>query len=730
MKYYDKEIWCTVGPATLNDYTFTRLTDLGVSLLRINLSHTKLKDVANVIQYIQARTSIPICLDTEGAQIRTSDLDNSKIFLRENTIVYAHRQIISCDAGNISFYPREIIGLIEVGDFISIDFNSVLAQVIDKNNDKLALRILIGGSVEGNKAVTVLNRDIEMSVLTEKDREALVIGADLNIRHAALSFANRGTDVDKLRGLCAKGTFVISKIESIEGVYNIEEIANKSDVLLLDRGDLSRQVNIEQVPALQKEIISCAKRLNKKIYVATNLLESMVISPTPTRAEVNDIFNTLADGADGLVLAAETAIGSFPVHCVMMISKIIQQFSSFSDGIFFKNLRQKDYLLLIKPHGGILVDRIKNPIEINIEEIKEHKILIVDQTVLMNAEQIAVGAFSPLEGFMNREEVNSVLSQYRLPNGIIWPLPIVLQVKKEVISRIKVGETVSLILEGTSDIYALLYVEDIYTYGLDRMCMETFGTNDQGHPGVALLKKNDNYFLGGKIELIKRLSSEYKHYELTPIEVRTIFENKGWSKVVGFHSRNVIHRVHEHIQLAALEQFHCDGLFVHPVIGLKKRGDYSAAVIIKAYELMLKRYYPKGKVVLSAFQNYSRYSGPREAVFTALCRKNFGCSHFIVGRDHTGVGNYYAPDDAKKLFYDLEDIGIVPLFFGELHYCEKCNSYVEHCEHGNQYKLKISGSEGRKMFEAQSSPPDWFMRKDITDCILQEIKDGGEIFVK
>jgi ATP sulfurylase len=253
----------------------------------------------------------------------------------------------------------------------------------------------------------------------------------------------------------------------------------------------------------------------------------------------------------------------------------------------------------------------------------------------MDVEQIALGAFSPLEGFMSQAELNSVLLDYRLPSGVVWPLPILFQVTREEAQRFKEGQTIGLTMRNTNnDIYGTLKIEEIYTSDLDVLAKKIFGTNDPGHPGVQLFKQRGRFFLSGPVELLKRLPNPSKKYELTPLQTRAIFESKGWSKVVGFHTRNVIHQAHEVIQMTALKDYNCDGLFVHPIIGLKKEGDYAENIIIKSYELMIDRYYPKGKVVLGAFSTYSRYAGPREAVFTALCRKNFGCSHFIVDRNN------------------------------------------------------------------------------------------------
>ncbi|MFC1643986.1 sulfate adenylyltransferase [Candidatus Omnitrophota bacterium] len=726
-KKIKKEIICTLGPASMKERVIVRLEGLGVSLFRINLSHTRLKDVTDIIRYVQGKTSVPLCLDTEGAQIRTGYLHDNEVLLPENSVVRVPFRGVAGDQNSFNLYPADIVKELKVGDFISIDFNSVLAQVIEKKPSYTVMRILAGGVMGQNKAVSV-ERDIAMPPLTEKDRKALAIGAGMGIRHVALSFASRATDIDEIRAVSGKNVFVISKIESLKGVANFEEIASKSDALLLDRGDLSRQVPIERIPGMQKDIIVRARRSGRKIYVATNLLESMVTALTPTRAEVNDVFNTLSDGADGLVLAAETAIGAHPVNCATMISRIIRQYVDFAGGCTIEDMHKKDHFLLAEPHGGTLVNRVID--DPDMEDISGYRSLEVDETVLMDAEQIALGAFSPLEGFMDRRELKSVLDNCRLPGGVVWPLPIVLQVKKEEAAGLKAGDSVALVLEGTKDVYAILRLEDVYTYDLDKISADVFGTDDDAHPGVRSLKKRGNCFLGGKIELIKRLPSKYKYFEITPKEARIIFEKKGWSRVVGFHTRNVIHRAHEHIQLRALEKYHCDGLLVHPVIGPKKKGDYNSDIILKSYELMRDRFYPEGKVVLGAFQSYSRYSGPREAVFTALCRKNFGCSHFVVGRDHAGVGKYYRSYDAHRMFDSLGDIGIAPVFFDEVHYCSCCCAYVDRCKHGDGNILKISGSEGRSMLQSEKRPPDWFMRDDISDLVINEIREGKEVFVR
>jgi len=720
------ELLCTLGPSSLNQRTISRLDALGADIFRINLSHTNINDLNDTILKIKQYTDKPICLDTEGAQVRTGHVNEGEILLHDNDIIKITGKEIVGDSEQISLTPDFVVDYISCGDLISIDFDSALLQVVDKAKGTLIAKVVSGGKIGSNKAVTI-DSAINLPVITAKDQKAIAMGRAQGIKHFALSFANGKKSIRRIRELIGEDSFLISKVESKEAIQNIDEILKGSNAILIDRGDLSREEPIDKIPFIQKLIIKKANTNKVPVYVATNLLESMVKSKKPTRAEVNDVINTLLDGANGLVLAAETAIGAFPLNCALMITKLISNFQNHSHDQSLDELQEKESFLLIEPHGSTLINRVNpNP---NMEIIKQYQRLEVDYTDLLNVEQVAIGTFSPLEGFMTKEELTSVLANYRLPNGVIWPLPIVLQTSKNTADQFREGDKLALVLKGSNEIYALLDIKEIFTYDLKKMAIETYGTADESHPGVHMLKTQGSWFLGGKIELIKRLPSKYKSYELTPRQSRTIFETKGWSRVVGFHTRNVIHRAHEHIQMMAMNNFHCDGIFIHPVIGPKKEGDYEADIILKAYDLMINKYYPEGKVVLGAFQNYSRYAGPREAVFTALCRKNFGCSHFIVGRDHTGVGNYYQSDAAHKLFDALGDIGIVPIFFDTMHYCRQCNHYVGTCEHGSKSTLSISGTQGREMILAGESPPDWFMRQDISNLILDEIKNKKKVFV-
>jgi ATP sulfurylase len=716
-----KEILCTLGPASLDPRIIGRLEQSGATLFRINLSHTEVRDLPRLIETIRGATDVPICLDTEGAQIRTGDLVDGNITMRDNTIVRAHARRVPGDDKNFSLYPMGITAHLEVGDFISIDFNSVLVQVIGIEDDFVSMRVLHGGRVGQNKAVTV-EREISMPPLSEKDEAALDLGCELGLRHFALSFANLGSDVDEIRRHVGEDAFVISKIESLSGLGHLEEIAARSNALLIDRGDLSRQVPVELLPRTQKCVIHRAKRVGCSVYVATNLLESMVSAPTPTRAEVNDIYNTLADGADGLVLAAETAIGEYPIQCASMVSKMIRG-AERGEGDAGDYYPVDAISLLIEPHGGRLVRREAGPRDLlDVEKLPQ---LRVSERDLMDCEQLANGTYSPLAGFMDRRTLESVLAANRLPEGEIWTMPILLQVDPRQDIGFGAGERIAL-TNDAGEIHALLDVSEIYDFDLEKLALGIYGTASTDHPGVARIMRGGGRFLAGEVTLVQPLASPHRHYLLTPAQSRFVFTQLGWSQVVGFHGRNPAHRGHEFIQAQALERTGADGLYINPVIGPKKKGDFLPGPILLSYQTLLEfGCYPKGRAVLGSFFTYSRYAGPREAVFTALCRKNMGCSHFIVGRDHSGVGNFYAPDANRKLFDSLGDLGVEPVFFDSIGY-NAASGRLE-ADRGQPLEM-ISGTEVRDTLRAEKRLPDWFMRELVQEVLIAEIRNGKPVF--
>jgi pyruvate kinase len=327
----------TLGPSSVNKTTIEELSKQGVSLFRINLSHTSLDDIAGLIESIQSWTDIPICLDSEGAQLRNQVMTTESVFFSKNDMVVIHHSPVVGDCNNISFTPHNAHKEFRVGDRIRVDFDSVVLRIVERQKDCHIALVCDEGCVGSNKAADI-DRKIQLNPVTVKDEAAFRVGLDMGVNNFSLSFTNRASDVHKIRSIIGSKSNLISKIESIEGVLNLVDILPIVDQILIDRGDLSREISIEKIPFIQRMIISLAKSKDVPVYVATNLLESMIKSKLPTRAEANDVASTLLMGADGLVLAAETAIGKYPVDAVKMINSIIVEYNRWSPESSFKDV--------------------------------------------------------------------------------------------------------------------------------------------------------------------------------------------------------------------------------------------------------------------------------------------------------------------------------------------------------------------------------------------------------
>lgn len=737
------KIICTIGPSSLKQDLLGKLKERNVDFFRVNLSHTNEEDVEKIVIELK-KSGMPIILDTEGCQVRTANL--SEVSFKEGGIIKIFNKKVICDSNNFFLNPEGVIKNLRSGDLISLDFNSVLLKVFDTSNLRkegyIECFVLIGGLVGGRKAVYIDSPTFKLPPFSKKDHAAVEIAKKHGVSHFTLSFMESANDVKYFRKIFPTCT-VFSKIESKNGLKNFIEIAKESDGVLIDRGDLSHQVPLERIPLIQKYIISQVRALGKEVFVATNTLEQMAYTLKPNRAEVNDIINTLLDGATGIALTKETAVGKYPVETVNMLNTLIDQLnylkldSKSSKKQILESVDSKNYLyssgnvpgLVARPHGGKLVDRM---IKGDYNSKLPHKKIIISEEELMDVEQIAIGSFSPIEGFMGKEDFYSVLKNMRLANNTIWPMPIFLAVSQLEANTINEGDSVSLTYGGDNLVYAILRVEEKFKIDKIKVAKEFFGTNDESHPGVKKLISGDDICLGGKITLIKRRNSPYQLHELTPLQVRKIFSERGWSKVIGFHTRNVAHKGHEFVQMEGLSRSSCDGILIHPIIGKKKEGDFEAEVIIETYEKLINLAY-NSRALLSAFASYSRYAGPREALFTALVRKNFGCTHFIVGRDHTGVGSFYAPDASHKIFdkFNPEELGIIPVKFDKVFYSNIEKKYLHQPEaknHPEKEKLEISGTQAREMLKSGRSPPAWFMRPEVTTIILRKIKSGKKVF--
>lgn len=370
------------------------------------------------------------------------------------------------------------------------------------------------------------------------------------------------------------------------------------------------------------------------------------------------------------------------------------------------------------PHGGHLVNRVLSGSRRSrlLEESSGLKNITISDDLSRDIENIANGVFSPLEGFVCQDDYNEILYRKRLTNGLPWTIPIVLDISSEDAAEIDEGDDIIL---GNSQPAAVMHVEEKYGYDRRAMAEQVFGTNDKAHPGVAKTYGMKEVLLGGKIELLNETKTPYYRYALKPAETRALFREKGWNSVVGFQTRNVAHLGHEYLQKTALT--FTDGLFINPVIGKKKKGDFKDDVILESYEVLIDNYYPKDRVVLGIFQTEMRYAGPREAIFHALVRKNFGCTHFIVGRDHAGVGSYYHPYAAHEIFREFDDLGIEPMFFKTFYHCTKCAAITNEkvCPHEPNNRVDFSGTKMRALLERGERPSADSMRPEVADVLLR-----------
>ncbi len=364
-----------------------------------------------------------------------------------------------------------------------------------------------------------------------------------------------------------------------------------------------------------------------------------------------------------------------------------------------------------RPHGGKLVNRsIK-------KDTNQLLSVSVNADLANDIENIADGIFSPLEGFLLREDFEKVVTKGRLSNELPWTIPIVLDVDKENSTKIKDAKEVALNLNGTN--FAVLHVEDVFNFDKDATAKGVYGTTDLKHPGVAKTMSMKEFLVGGKIDYIKRPEeTQIRRYRKTPSQTREMFEKAGWKTIVAFQTRNVPHVAHEMLQKASLNTH--DGLFVNPLIGKKKSGDYKDEVIVAAYESLIKYYYPQNRCYLGTLHTEMRYAGPKEAVHHAIMRKNFGCTNIIIGRDHAGVGNYYDPFASQKIFDDYPDIGIEPIFYPAFFYCKKCLSFAseKNCPHGEEFQEQLSGTKLRTMILEKQSPSEYMIRPEVSKILM------------
>jgi len=379
-------------------------------------------------------------------------------------------------------------------------------------------------------------------------------------------------------------------------------------------------------------------------------------------------------------------------------------------------------MTLIAPHGGTLVDRVLRGTALDHARERARTLpkLVIDPWTVSDVELIATGGFSPLTGFLGEADYRSVVHSLRLANGLPWSIPVTLPIPDGFAPSSELALTTA---DGA--IVAVLEVRDVFVPDKAAEAAAVYGTTDSAHPGVARLLAQPARLISGDVWLLERRAPEFPALALDPVETRAAFAARGWKTVVGFQTRNPVHRAHEYIQKAALETV--DGLLLHPLVGQTKGDDVRADVRVRSYEALLDAYYPRDRVLLAAFPAAMRYAGPREAIHHALARKNYGCTHFIVGRDHAGVGNYYGTYDAQRIFdrFAPAEIGIQPIRFEHTFYCRTCEGMAsaKTCPHPSDAHIALSGTRVRELLRAGELPPPEFSRPEVASILAQGMRE-------
>ena len=367
---------------------------------------------------------------------------------------------------------------------------------------------------------------------------------------------------------------------------------------------------------------------------------------------------------------------------------------------------------MINAHGGKLVNRVTDADPSGLFSVD------ISPDLANDVENIADGIFSPLEGFLNQQDFESVVSKGRLANGIAWTMPTVLDVDDDTGKKMKeAGNVLLKNPEGTG--IAILHVEDVYSYDKQATVNGVYGTNDESHPGVAKTNSMNDFLVGGKIDYIqKQNETEIRKHRMTPSQTRELFEKAGWKTIVAFQTRNPPHVAHEMLQKNAITTR--DGVFVNPLIGKKKSGDFKDEIIVKAYETMIENYYPQDKWQLATLHTEMKYAGPKVAIHHAIMRQNYGCTHIIIGRDHAGVGKFYDPFAAHKIFADYPELEIEPIFFPAFFYCRKCLTFTNPnvCPHDADDREQISGTKLREMIQNGEAPSEFILRPEVAKVII------------
>jgi sulfate adenylyltransferase len=381
----------------------------------------------------------------------------------------------------------------------------------------------------------------------------------------------------------------------------------------------------------------------------------------------------------------------------------------------------------IAPHGGTLVNLLLDGAERDalVAEANHHPKVTVNPRELSDLEMLTVGALSPLTGFQGEKDYRSTLETMHLESGPAWSIPVTFSVDDEGLKRIGRSDAVTLLADDDPAPLAVLQVTETFRRDREAEAKAVFGTEDLEHPGVNALHDAGDWCVAGEVRALRLPRHDtFIRYRMTPAQTRAAFAERGWKTVVGFQTRNPVHRAHEYIQKCALEIV--DGLLLHPLVGATKEDDVPADVRMRCYEVLFANYYPKDRAMMSVFPAAMRYAGPREAIWHAICRKNYGCTHFIVGRDHAGVGTYYGTYDAQRIFEEFEanELGITPLMFEHSFFCLTCEGMgsPKTCPHDDEVRVILSGTKVREMLRRGEKPPQEFSRPEVAEILIDAMR--------
>ena len=722
-----KKIIATVGPASLSQKIITNMDRCGVDLFRINLSHTRLDDFSEIVKSLRRWTDKPICPDTEGAQLRTGVLSDGEISLRNNDEIQVTGPTARGPSHQLNLNIENPGRILKAGDVLNIDFNGAIIQVLDIVNDDVVLaRVLRAGQIGSNKGVGI-DRLITLPYLSAKDRKTLDIVNALGLDTVFLSFCSSSQDVVALRELFDYEINVVSKIETRLGLINLNDICASSEAILLDRGDLSRDVQLEKIAYAQRYVLDQAKNSGTPVYIATNLMESMLHKSQPTRAEINDIVGALNAGASGLVLAAETAIGRYPDDSVRILSEILQNDYNKSQDTNVPYLFEFSSSFLNEPHGGQLIQQFYEGPK---EALQALPAITVSDRTLADFMNICLGAYSPVTAFMDVDEIESVIETYRLKDGTPWTVPITLQVHSSDVKSLPSQGPVVIKTAKLDEVFGVFYLAKQEALSdLEEHLQQWFNTESHAHPGIHRLFADGDVLLSGRPLLVRDgYLGRSANYALAPRQTRALFHQCGWRRILGFHANDVPHKGHEFAQNTALQDLEGDCLFISLALGARESGQFRPGIVTQCYKALIENsVYEPYPALVGGLNTYRRHCGVRELGLSAICLRNFGCSHFLVDVDAAKSVGVYDFNQLQNMFEKMA-IDIPLVLFDDVVFDASRNMYCElKSSSAPEHQRALNNSLVKEAIAGKFLDTGYLLHDSVHACLTEMLEQGERL---